>query len=181
MKYYFFVLSLFLYFSTLNTLDWEWVHPFPTGNRLNEVQIIDSLTIFSVGDVGTIVKSNDGGDSWEVVLAGDGMECFFDYENPEIAFASQQYGRIFRSFDGGQNFGFSQFTYIGGDWVTPFFIHTTGHDTLYAASNDIHRYPHDTYPVNVWQQITTDLSPVPLNTFVQSPVNPKNMIAAENK
>jgi len=65
---------------------------------------------------------------------------------------------------------------MGGAWITPFFIHPTGHDTLYSVNHDIWRYPHDTYPLNNWQQITNDLSPVLVTAFVQSQTNPEHMI-----
>jgi len=125
-------------------------------------------------DNGTVL-TEDGGETWTMVQTGDGMVCFFDYENPEIAYASHQYGSFRRSYDGGKTF--SSYGDLNGAWVTPLIIHPKGHDTLYAANNDIYRRPYDTIPYqDYWQKITTDLSPYRINTLAQSSINPYNMI-----
>lgn len=53
--------------SALTSLDFEWINPYPTGNCLRDVQFIDTLTGWFVGDAGTIVKTTDCGNSWDII------------------------------------------------------------------------------------------------------------------
>ena len=47
-----------------NTAEWIWQNPRPQDNHLNDVEIINEKEIIAVGDMGAIIKSNDGGESW---------------------------------------------------------------------------------------------------------------------
>ena len=69
-------------------------------------------------DNGTVMTF-DGGETWERVLGGDGMECFFDRNNPDTVYASYYNGYLMRSTNGGQSF--SLFKSMDGAWVTPYF------------------------------------------------------------
>jgi len=111
---------------------------------------------------------------WITVSDGDGMECFFDYDYPDsIVYSSQQYGLLRKSTNGGNSF----FTIlnIDGFFITPFFMHPTAHETLYAADNRIHQTTNGLPP---WTIISDP--PVVVNNLVvsmaQSKVNPDNMI-----
>ncbi len=53
------------------------------GSHPTDPQII----LCGMQDNGT-ARTIDGGDYWERVNRNDGMECFFDYSNPNIAYAS---------------------------------------------------------------------------------------------
>jgi len=131
----------------------------------------DSI-IGGLQDNGTVL-TGDGGTSWKMVMRGDGMECFFDYANPKIVYASYFNGEMQRSNNGGNSFtpwGGS----IDGAWLTPFFLHPFGHDTLYGANFDIMKKR----KYWAWQTITNDLSPVLINALAQSRINPNNMILA---
>src|SRR3972149_1165762 len=45
---------------------WFWQYPKPQGNILRDIFIFDSTTAIVVGDLGTVIKTYDGGDSWNV-------------------------------------------------------------------------------------------------------------------
>jgi len=128
-----------------------------------------NIMIAGSQDNGTI-RTMDGGNSWEVVLRWDGMECFFDRNNPDLVYASQQFGNLHRSLDGGASFSF--FKNINGAFVTPFFAHPYGPDTLYAANDDIYKLSNGMF----FQAITNGLSPVLIKTMAQSRANPLHMI-----
>lgn len=49
---------------------WEWQNPYPQGYDLNDVQFLDSQIGWAVGDKGTIIKTTDGGISWEILNSG---------------------------------------------------------------------------------------------------------------
>src|SRR5262245_36536149 len=44
--------------------DWFWQNPLPQGNDLWAASAPDANTIIAVGDLGTIVRSTDGGATW---------------------------------------------------------------------------------------------------------------------
>jgi len=136
-----------------------------------------NIMIGGLQDNGTVMTL-DGGETWERVLGGDGMECFIDRNNPDNVYASYYNGYLMRSTDGGLNF--SYFKSMEGAWVTPFFQHTQIDTIYYTANNDIWRYPQDKFPVFVWQRMTTNLMPVVIVAFEQSEINPDHMIIAGN-
>ncbi|MBP7513740.1 MAG: PKD domain-containing protein [Flavobacteriales bacterium] len=78
------------------------------------------------------------GDDWSHVLGADGMEGAIDPEDPQIMYGEQQYGGLYRSDDGGQNF-FNIAGQIGeqGAWVTPFAIDPVDPQILVAGYNNI--------------------------------------------
>ena len=59
------------------------------------------------------------GEDWYALIYADGMDCSFDKADENTAYASAQYGAVYRSNDGGVTF--PQFiTPAGfiGDWIT---------------------------------------------------------------
>jgi len=124
-------------------------------------------------DNGSVI-TNDGGESWQMVTNGDGMFCFFNYQNPMIVYCSYQQGHLLRSLNGGSSF--NNYGDINGAWVTPFFAHRHYPDTLYAANKKIMMRTWNTD----WEPISDMVSVVFINSFVQSSVNPNNMIFAGN-
>jgi len=115
-------------------------------------------------------------DPWAGVVRGDGMECFFDYDYPDsIVYASQQFGLLWKSTNGGNSFFICG--NIGGWWVTPFLMHPTDQGTLYSANNKIYR---TTTGGSFWSIISNP--PVVVQDLVvslaQSKVNPDIMLLA---
>jgi photosystem II stability/assembly factor-like uncharacterized protein len=45
---------------------WDWQYPKPQGNTLHDIFIFDDNTAVAVGDVGTVIKTTDRGNSWMV-------------------------------------------------------------------------------------------------------------------
>jgi|GEM_PF-1647409 len=57
-------------YQSSEVLGWEWQNPLPTGNRLNDVDFVDSEHGWIVGDFGTILRTVDGGRSWKFLDHG---------------------------------------------------------------------------------------------------------------
>jgi hypothetical protein len=56
-------------------------------------------------DNGTVIGSIEGGpQTWRSALGGDGTYVAFDWSDPNILYAQTQYGRVFRSSNGGATF-----------------------------------------------------------------------------
>ena len=47
-----------------------WQNPLPTGNNLRGVHAVSANLVIAVGDVGTILKTSNGGASWSIRLSG---------------------------------------------------------------------------------------------------------------
>jgi photosystem II stability/assembly factor-like uncharacterized protein len=94
------------------------------------------------------------GTSWSQVLGGDGMETIIDYTDPNIVYASYEDGDIQKSTDGGNSF-----TDISpasnGAWTTPFVIHPTNPQILFAGYTDIYK---TTNAGTSWNTISTNLT-----------------------
>src|SRR6478672_6360356 len=46
---------------------WIWQNPLPQGNTLQDFFFIDTNNGFAVGARGTILKTTDGGNDWEII------------------------------------------------------------------------------------------------------------------
>ena len=49
---------------------WNWLNPRPQGNALNYIFFADANTGYSVGDLGTIMKTSNAGSDWEQLNSG---------------------------------------------------------------------------------------------------------------
>ncbi|MDP1621874.1 MAG: YCF48-related protein [Bacteroidales bacterium] len=52
--------------GTAQTSDWQWQNPLPQGNHLAEIHVFDENTAIAVGNIGTIIKTTNGGISWDM-------------------------------------------------------------------------------------------------------------------
>lgn len=75
------------------TAQWEWQLPVPQGNTLNDVYLITPSIGFAVGELGTIIKTEDGGVTFQV------QDSDVQVNLNAIKFLSTQYG--FAVGDGG--------------------------------------------------------------------------------
>jgi hypothetical protein len=75
---------------------------------------------------------------WRDVLGGDGMEALVDYTDADIMFGSLYYGAIYKSTNGGLSFSPSTLGITeDGAWVTPYVMHPTNHNILFAGFNNV--------------------------------------------
>jgi photosystem II stability/assembly factor-like uncharacterized protein len=65
------LIFLVFFFETVitqnaNSGGWFWQYPKPQGNTLNDIFIFNRDTAIAVGDLGTVIKTTNGGTSWDV-------------------------------------------------------------------------------------------------------------------
>lgn len=81
---------------------WQWQNPLPQGNTLNDVFFIDQHTGWAVGDAGTIMKSTNGGLTFELINFPTHKNLasveFFD---PITGLITGESGIILKTIDGG--------------------------------------------------------------------------------
>ena len=96
---------LFIFFFTASIYSqWFWKSPLPQGNTLNGVCFIDANTGTAVGNSGTIIRTTDGGQNWNIQFSGtmnrlNGVS-FTDANNGIVVGYG---GTILRTTDGGDN------------------------------------------------------------------------------
>ena len=86
--------------------EWSWQNPLPQGNYLWGTVMINNQTVFAVGEVGTIIKSTDGGNTWSVQhvsQAGPTRRDLrsVDFGNGGLGVAVGDRGVIFRTTNAG--------------------------------------------------------------------------------
>ncbi len=116
--------------------------------------------------------TTDGGQTWDAVTGGDGMECLFNPGNPDTIYTSSQNGTFYRSVNGGTTFNY--LVNINGSWTTPLIMHPTNHKILYTANKSILKSTNGTS----FQIIASNVAPEFIVSLSQSPVEPNNMIFA---
>ncbi len=95
----------------------------------------DPYTIYvGAQDNGTDQLVNN---TWTQVFGGDGMDCLVDYSNDQNVYVSYQYGALQKSTDGGLSF--SDIAPSSGAWVSPFAIHPTDPQIIYAGYEDVYK------------------------------------------
>ena len=61
--------------QTTNGNGWQWQYPKPQGNTLKDIFVFDKGTAIAVGDLGTVIKTTDGGNSWDVQHHAGGTDA----------------------------------------------------------------------------------------------------------
>ncbi len=51
-------------------LQWTWQNPTPQGNDLYSVHAISTTTVVAVGEVGSIIRTTNGGSTWTLIKSG---------------------------------------------------------------------------------------------------------------
>ena len=94
-----------------------------------------NMVIGGAQDNGTNQLKNG---SWKHVLGADGMEALVDYTTDQIMFGCIQGGAIRKTMDGGSNWSSVTGTITEyGAWVTPYVMHPTDHNTLFAGYQNV--------------------------------------------
>lgn len=83
---------------------WIWQNNKPTGNALNSIHFINNQIGWTVGDLGSIYKTTDGGVNWQVILL-DSMTNFNGvfFKDLHNGWIVGDKGVIFHTTDGGIN------------------------------------------------------------------------------
>jgi len=100
---YIFLLS-FLAFYYSNAQDWQWQNPKPTGNSLSSAYFTSVDTGYIVGDCGTILKTINGGITWNSLSIETSVSLISVYfTDSNTGYAVGQNGMIIKTTDAGLN------------------------------------------------------------------------------
>lgn len=134
-------------------------------------------TITGLQDNGTKLLS---GGKWFDVKGGDGMECIIDYENSDIQYGTYVEGQISRTVDHWVSEVEIQPADAGsGAWVTPYIIHPTEPEILYAGYSDVWK---TTDSGNSWEKISSLGISTKITSMAIAPSNPNFLyVAVDNR
>lgn len=80
---------------------WTWRNPLPHGNTLRDVEFVDPSTGIIVGDVGTIMRTIDGGETWSLIDADTKADLYgVSFPDPDTGFIAGN--KFLRTIDGGK-------------------------------------------------------------------------------
>jgi len=136
MKGMFLVIYLLVFFSASAQMIWE-LQDSGTINNLNSVDFINAETGIAVGDAGTILRTEDGGENWLQSESGSTEDlysvCFFN-ENEAIAVGTS--ATILRTENSGINW--SSITVNGLNYdMFSVFVHPEGNGIAGGAAQTI--------------------------------------------
>ncbi len=159
-----------LYLSSNNGISWDDLSSGLGISQFYKIGIANSLEeIISGGtqDNGTHLLS--GGD-WFHVNGGDGMQTEINSVDPNFIFCTSQYGSLFRSTNGGQNFsrvlGPDYFQSENAEWVTPFVLNPQNQKSIYIGYKDLYK---STNNGKNWAKISNLALPSPIDQIAISP------------
>jgi photosystem II stability/assembly factor-like uncharacterized protein len=124
---------LLVQLTSLAQQGWFWQNPLPQGNPLEDIYVFDENTAIAVGGVSTVIKTTDGGTSWNVQhYAGGTTERLFSvhFTNNNTGWAVGDNGTILKTTNGGTNWN-PQTSGMGWRWLHS--VHFTDNNTGWAV------------------------------------------------
>jgi len=148
MKYNFKKITLTILLFTVFLLNanaqsvWQWQEPQPTGNFMRALDFINENTGYAAGNIGTVMKTTNGGMNWELKNIGFEiilLSIFFIDENTGFVSGGNS-GTILKTTNGGDNW---QNVFSGGTtfmWDINFPTRNTGYavglnGTIFKSTN----------------------------------------------
>ncbi|MFN0157176.1 MAG: YCF48-related protein [Bacteroidota bacterium] len=99
----FVLLSLAACIAQSQDAGWRWQNPLPQGNHLRGITYINDTTGIAVGDAGTILRTDDGGNSWHPQRSGTNADLWgVQFVDSQIGTAVGSNGVVLRTTDRGE-------------------------------------------------------------------------------
>lgn len=97
---------LFLFFLNVKSQpEWTWQNPLPQGNHLNSIFFTDSLNGYACGYLGSIIRTSNGGQTWQFVKTKTNNELFTTWFIDSLTgFFAGANGLMLKTSNGGQTF-----------------------------------------------------------------------------
>jgi photosystem II stability/assembly factor-like uncharacterized protein len=119
--------------------------------------------ILGAQDNGSSLLSS--GSNWRIVTGGDGAGCLINSSDNSILYSTSQFGRLYRSRNGGISFS-EIFFRNGAAWIAPFAFDPFDPAALYAATDYVYM---STNGGTAWDIISPRLSGEPLRVLAVAP------------
>lgn len=99
---FFIILPLLVLSLQSYSQGWEWKNPLPQGNVINCIWFTDANTGFHVGEYGTLMRTKNGGITWEHYNCN--TYAHFNavtFANDMVGYVGGTWGKLFKTTDGG--------------------------------------------------------------------------------
>lgn len=114
--------------------------------------------------------------TWTHIFGADGMQPMTHRTNVNTFYFSYQFGGLMKTTDNGMSVDYIKPEDVNGDWVTPFDMHPTNSNIIYAGYSDIYKSYDAGYS---WDNLTYgSLGNDPFHYLKVSPVNPDYIYAS---
>ncbi|MBK8983179.1 MAG: hypothetical protein IPM38_12875 [Ignavibacteria bacterium] len=123
------LLSVFNVSNSFAQSIWQWQEPQPTGNFMWALDFVDENTGYAAGDVGTVMKTTNGGLSWEVKNVDSNFRAYgMHFYDADFGFLSgTDNGKLFRTTNGGENWSVVLTAGVNAMWEVNFPTRHTGY------------------------------------------------------
>ncbi len=108
---------------------WQWVNPLPQGNLLNGLWAVSQDTVLGVGTFGTVIRTTNGGTTWQVEQAVAGIidQLFaVQFKTSTLGWAVGEAGRVLKSTDAGASWATLNISTLRDLYAVNFVSSTTG-------------------------------------------------------
>ena len=87
----------------LHAQPWEWSNPKPTGSWLTNLFFFNASTGYLIGDLGTILKTTDGGENWSMTpfYLTDNLVTSIFFTCADTGYLTGENGMIMKTSNGG--------------------------------------------------------------------------------
>jgi hypothetical protein len=83
---------------------WQWVNPYPQGNTLEQVQMLNSSTGYAVTTSNAVIKTINGGVNWSILLVNSSAQLFsVFFTDVNTGYVCGNNGSIYKTINGGTN------------------------------------------------------------------------------
>jgi photosystem II stability/assembly factor-like uncharacterized protein len=114
---------LLLVFSSTALCQWTWQNPLPTGATYRGCDFLDPMNGWIVGYCGCIIRTSDGGLSWEVQHSGVNADligvCFI---NENYGWVTGNFGTILHTKNGGATWSVQKSTWASGSYISSIYF-----------------------------------------------------------
>lgn len=80
---------------------WMWQNPVPQGNTLNAIQMLNSSTVYAVGEYGSAIKTTDSGLTWNQLAVNHDNYRAIHFVNNNTGYILATTGNIYKTIDEG--------------------------------------------------------------------------------
>ena len=129
--------------------------------KIGQSATIRDKVINGYQDNGSMTYMGNSGLDWIGTGGGDGMECIIDYTNASYSYSSTQNGNLNRYINNTYAGGISNSINESGAWVTPYCLHETDPNTMFAGLKNIWRTKNvkaSSSSAIKWEKITDNLA-----------------------
>jgi len=118
-KFFLLVMIFIFFFLSIAIAQEEWSRQksLVLSNTLNDLFVFDENSMIAVGDSGTVTRTSDGGESWDIQYSVCGIESELDYVHfiDDLNGWATAGGCIIQTSDGGKTW--VKYPELGFEWI----------------------------------------------------------------